>query len=131
MRFSSLVLFGIILLAGEIGAQELPSGTVLVANMDDDSVWLLDLATGERRAVVRTHRIRNQSDAFIAPELAGLRFPSSRPAESRHASPVSRSLTSQSRSATSGSRDSLELDAGLQFAKYLPLNPSTSGELAR
>jgi YVTN family beta-propeller protein len=36
-------------------AQEAPAGTILVANMDDDSVWLIDAVTGERRAMVRTH----------------------------------------------------------------------------
>jgi len=38
-------------------AQEarLPTGTVLVAGMDDDSVWLVDLPSGERRAVIATH----------------------------------------------------------------------------
>jgi DNA-binding beta-propeller fold protein YncE len=38
-------------------AQEarLPTGTVLVAGMDDDSVWLVDLPSGERRGVIATH----------------------------------------------------------------------------
>jgi photosystem II stability/assembly factor-like uncharacterized protein len=31
-----------------------PSGTILVANMDDDSVWLIDAATGTRRAALAT-----------------------------------------------------------------------------
>lgn len=38
-----------------VAAQELPDGTLLVANMNDDSVWLIDLATGTRRATVKTH----------------------------------------------------------------------------
>ena len=32
-----------------------PAGTLLVAGMDADAVWLVDLATGQRRAVVETH----------------------------------------------------------------------------
>ena len=32
-----------------------PVGTLLVAGMDADAVWLIDLATGLRRAVVETH----------------------------------------------------------------------------
>ncbi|MCZ6917564.1 MAG: hypothetical protein O7I93_12365 [Gemmatimonadetes bacterium] len=36
-------------------AQKVQGGTLLVANMDDDSVWLLDMTTGKRRAVVKTH----------------------------------------------------------------------------
>lgn len=32
-----------------------PVGTLLVAGMDADAVWLVDLATGQRRAVVETH----------------------------------------------------------------------------
>jgi YVTN family beta-propeller protein len=31
------------------------NGTILAANQGDDSVWLIDLATGERRAIVSTH----------------------------------------------------------------------------
>lgn len=31
------------------------TGTIIVANQGDDSVWLVDLATGERRAIVATH----------------------------------------------------------------------------
>ena len=53
-----------------VGVQEPPTGTVLVANMDDDSVWLLDLATGERRAMVSTHiaphEIAVSSDGSVA-----------------------------------------------------------------
>ena len=55
MRLPSLIVMVIALSTGRVVAQELPRGTILVANMDDDSVWLLDLPTGERRAVVRTH----------------------------------------------------------------------------
>lgn len=36
-------------------AQQLPRGTLLVANMNENSVWLLDTETGERRGVVATH----------------------------------------------------------------------------
>jgi len=38
-----------------LAAQAGPTGTVLVANMDDDSVWLIDLETGVHRATVQTH----------------------------------------------------------------------------
>ena len=41
-----------VLLAAPAASQEVPSGTVLVANMDDDSVWLVDARSGERRAAV-------------------------------------------------------------------------------
>ncbi len=36
-------------------AQEAPEGTILVANMNDDSVWLVDARTGRHRATVETH----------------------------------------------------------------------------
>ena len=36
-------------------AQLALTGTVIVANMDDDSVWLIDAATGRRRASFSTH----------------------------------------------------------------------------
>lgn len=32
-----------------------PAGTILVANMDGNSVWLIDAATGARRAEIATH----------------------------------------------------------------------------
>ncbi len=32
-----------------------PAGTILVANMNDNTVWLIDAATGARRAEVKTH----------------------------------------------------------------------------
>jgi len=44
-----------VLLAQNVGAQDRLAGTVLVANMDDDSVWLVDLETGAHRATVKTH----------------------------------------------------------------------------
>ena len=37
-----------------LSAQTPPDGTVLVANMDDDSVWLVDAVTGLRRGIVQT-----------------------------------------------------------------------------
>lgn len=43
------------LAAAPIDAQNVPSGTILVANMNDDSVWLLDARSGQRRAVIETH----------------------------------------------------------------------------
>jgi YVTN family beta-propeller protein len=47
-----------------------PSGTILVANMDDDSVWLIDAATGTRRASLATriapHEIAVSHDGRIA-----------------------------------------------------------------
>lgn len=43
-----------------------PEGTVLVAGMNDDSVWFIDLATGERKAVIQTrvppHEVAVSSD---------------------------------------------------------------------
>jgi DNA-binding beta-propeller fold protein YncE len=50
-----LLLVSVLAPAAPGAAQRLPAGTLLVANMNDDSVWLLDLATGERRGLVRTH----------------------------------------------------------------------------
>lgn len=35
-------------------ARDLPEGTLAVANMGDDSVWLIDLPSGERRARIET-----------------------------------------------------------------------------
>ena len=46
---------GALLLASGAHAQDGPVGTVMVANMDDNSVWLLDPRTGEHRATVETH----------------------------------------------------------------------------
>jgi len=50
-----LSILGVVLLPQDLGAQNGPTGTVLVANMDDDSVWLVDLETGVHRATIRTH----------------------------------------------------------------------------
>jgi DNA-binding beta-propeller fold protein YncE len=51
-------------------AQQLPRGTLLVANMNDDSVWLLDTATGERVGVIATrvppHEVVVSSDGATA-----------------------------------------------------------------
>lgn len=41
--------------APQAWAQEPPAGTVLVAGMGDNSVWLVDLPSGERRGVIETH----------------------------------------------------------------------------
>lgn len=38
-----------------LAGQSMPSGTVLVANMDARTVWLVDVPSGERRAEIRTH----------------------------------------------------------------------------
>jgi len=69
-RGTSLVLFAMAVFFRGVGAQELPVGTVLVANMNDDSVWLLDLPTGERRAIVNTriapHEIAVSGDGSVA-----------------------------------------------------------------
>ena len=46
---------GVLVLAQAGAAQEGLTGTVLVANMDDDSVWLLDLASGNKRGEITTH----------------------------------------------------------------------------
>ncbi|MEZ4421843.1 MAG: YncE family protein [Gemmatimonadota bacterium] len=54
LRVASSLLLCSVLWAGA-APQEPPSGTVLVANMDDDSVWLVDVATGERRGRIATH----------------------------------------------------------------------------
>lgn len=41
---------------GHLPAQsEQPAGTVIVAGMNADAVWLIDLPTGERRGIVSTH----------------------------------------------------------------------------
>jgi YVTN family beta-propeller protein len=57
MRAAPCWLVLVVLLGGVSGlaAQENPSGTILVANMDDDSVWLIDAGSGERRATIETH----------------------------------------------------------------------------
>lgn len=51
-------------------APGLPAGTVLVAGMNDNSVWLVDLPTGERRAMFSTrvapHEIAVTSDGGTA-----------------------------------------------------------------
>lgn len=51
-------------------APSLPSGTILVAGMNDNSVWLVDLSTGERRAAlsarVAPHEIAVSSDGRTA-----------------------------------------------------------------
>jgi len=51
-------------------AQEAPEGTILVANMNDDSVWLIDARTGTHRATVETHiaphEVAISSDGRIA-----------------------------------------------------------------
>ena len=51
-------------------AQDMPSGTIIVANMDDDSAWLLDAATGERRGTIQTviapHEVAVSTDGRTA-----------------------------------------------------------------
>ena len=51
-------------------AQQVPTGTIIVANMDDDSAWLVDATTGERRAVVPTriapHEVAVSTDGRMA-----------------------------------------------------------------
>ncbi|GMV08025.1 MAG: hypothetical protein AMXMBFR53_43000 [Gemmatimonadota bacterium] len=48
----------------------LPEGTVLVAGMNDDSVWLVDVPTGERRGVIATrvapHEVAVSRDGRMA-----------------------------------------------------------------
>lgn len=55
---------------GPTQAQTLPAGTLTVANMDDDSVWLIDLPTGRRTAVVPTtiapHEVTTTPDGRTA-----------------------------------------------------------------
>lgn len=52
------------------GPVQVPSGTILVANMTARTVWLIDAESGERRAVLRTredpHEIAVSSDGRIA-----------------------------------------------------------------
>lgn len=54
---TGLALAVLVLSATPLGAQSaaLPTGTLVVAGMNDDSVWFVDLRTGERRAAVATH----------------------------------------------------------------------------
>jgi DNA-binding beta-propeller fold protein YncE len=51
-------------------AQSLPQGTVLISNMDEGSVWLVDLPSGEQRATIPTraapHEIAVSSDGRTA-----------------------------------------------------------------
>lgn len=49
------VLLGVLLNAAFATAQEPPRGTLLVSNMDERSVWVIDLPAGERRARIETH----------------------------------------------------------------------------
>jgi len=53
-----------------IAARQLPRGTLLVANMNDDTVWLLDTATGEHRGTVKTrvppHEVAVSNDGGTA-----------------------------------------------------------------
>ena len=50
----ALIVCGLFLTTA-LHAQDGPVGTVLVANMDDNSVWLIDALSGEHRATVQTH----------------------------------------------------------------------------
>ncbi|HSG09513.1 MAG TPA: hypothetical protein VLA36_14225 [Longimicrobiales bacterium] len=56
--------------AQSLAAQDGPVGTLLVANMDDDSVWLVDIETGLRRATVPTriapHEVAVSADGRTA-----------------------------------------------------------------
>ena len=61
------VLVGAFVWTSSVSAQEVPRGTILVANMNDDSVWLIDAESGTHRATIETH---------IAPRSR--RFPSAR-----------------------------------------------------
>jgi len=54
-RVHMLSMVGALLCAQSLAAQAGPTGTVLVANMGDDSVWLIDLETGVHRATIQTH----------------------------------------------------------------------------
>ena len=51
-------------------AQQPPAGTLLVSNMDDNSVWLIDLPSGERRGSIATraapHEVAVTSDGATA-----------------------------------------------------------------
>ncbi len=55
---------------GAASAQTPPAGTILVSNMDERSVWLVDLPSGERRATIPTraapHEVAVSSDGSTA-----------------------------------------------------------------
>jgi DNA-binding beta-propeller fold protein YncE len=54
-RIRVLCVVATLILAPSVGAQTGPSGTVLVAKMDDDSVWLIDIESGVHRTTIQTH----------------------------------------------------------------------------
>ena len=64
------VLVGAFVWTSSVSAQEVPRGTILVANMNDDSVWLIDAETGTHRATIETHiaphEIAISSDGRVA-----------------------------------------------------------------
>lgn len=55
---------------GPASTQEIPAGTLIIANMDDDSIWLVDLPSGERRATISTtiapHEVTVSADGRTA-----------------------------------------------------------------
>lgn len=66
----ALALAAVPVTPGAVAAQQPPSGTLLISNMDDNSVWLVDLPSGERRARIATraapHEIAVTSDGATA-----------------------------------------------------------------
>ena len=54
MKHGVLVLAVTLMIAAGPQQSQGPRGTVLVANMDDDSVWLIDLPSGTLRATLPT-----------------------------------------------------------------------------
>ena len=69
-RTSIAMLMTALLGVAAVGAQEPPLGTLLVSNMDDRSVWIVDLPSGERRARIETraapHEIAVSGDGRTA-----------------------------------------------------------------
>lgn len=69
---AGLALAAIVLAPPRLDAQTapIPAGTLVVAGMNDDSVWFIDLRTGERRAVVETrtapHEVAISGDGRLA-----------------------------------------------------------------
>jgi DNA-binding beta-propeller fold protein YncE len=66
MEHGVLVLAVTLMIA--IGPQQAqgPSGTVLVANMDDDSVWLIDLPSGTLPTRIAPHEAATSNDGTMA-----------------------------------------------------------------
>ena len=70
MKHGVLVLAVTLMIAAGPQQSQGPRGTVLVANMDDDSVWLIDLPSGTLRATLPTrmapHEVATSNDGTMA-----------------------------------------------------------------